>query len=98
MGYDETGQPLTTTLADYIMPTAPELIRLDLRFEETLSPLNPLGVKGVGECGTVPAAAAVVAAIEDALSPFGIKITDYPVTPAKIVAMIETAHQTPAVQ
>ena len=91
MGYDSDGQPLTTTLADYIMPTAPELVRLDLRFEETYSPLNPLGVKGVGECGTVPAAAAVVSAIEDALSPFGIKVTDYPVTPPKIVAMIQAA-------
>ena len=92
MGYDADGQPLTTTLADYVMPTAPELVRLDLRFEETLSPLNPLGVKGVGECGTVPAAAAIVAAIEDALSPFGIEVTDYPVTPPKIVAMIEAAR------
>ena len=91
MGYDEAGQPLTTTLADYVMPTATELTRLDLRFEQTPSPLNPLGVKGVGECGTVPAAAAVVAGIEDALSPFGVKVTDYPVTPPRIRAMIEAA-------
>ena len=92
MGYDSSGQPLTTTLADYVMPTASELTRLDLRFEETLSPLNPLGVKGVGECGTVPAAAAVVAAIENALVPFGIEVTDYPVTPPKLRAMIEAVH------
>ncbi len=91
MGYDAAGQPLTTTLADYVMPTATELTRLDLRFEETPSTLNPLGVKGVGECGTVPAAAAIVAGIEDALSPFGIKVTDYPVTPPRIVEMIRAA-------
>ncbi len=92
MGYDSEGQPLTTTLADYVMPTASELIRLDLLFEETPSPLNPLGVKGVGECGTVPAAAAIVAAIEDALVPFGVEVNDYPVSPPKIVAMVAAAE------
>ena len=91
MGYDSAGQPLTTTLADYVMPTAAELTRLDLRYEETPSPINPLGVKGVGECGTVPAAAAIVAAVEDALSPFGVKVADYPVTPPKLRALIEQA-------
>ena len=91
MGYDATGQPLTTTLADYIMPSAAELTRLDLRYEETLSPINPLGVKGVGECGTVPAAAAIVAAVEDALSPFGVKLADYPMTPPKLLALIDAA-------
>ncbi len=91
MGYDEAGQPLTTTLADYVMPTAAELTRLDLRYEETPSPINPLGVKGVGECGTVPAAAAIVAAVEDALSPFGVEISDYPMTPPRLRALIEEA-------
>ena len=91
MGYDSAGQPLTTTLADYVMPTAAELTRLDLHYEETLSPINPLGVKGVGECGTVPAAAAIVAAVEDALSPFGIKVSDYPMTPPRLRALIEAA-------
>ena len=91
MGYDSAGQPLTTTLADYVMPTAAELTRLDLRYEETPSPINPLGVKGVGECGTVPAAAAIVAAVEDALSPFGIKLADYPMTPPRLRALIEAA-------
>ena len=91
MGYDSAGQPLTTTLADYVMPTAAELTRLDLRYEETPSPINPLGVKGVGECGTVPAAAAIVAAVEDALSPFGVRVTDYPMTPPRLRALIEAA-------
>ncbi len=91
MGYDDAGQPLTTTLADYVMPGAAELTRLDLRYEETPSPINPLGVKGVGECGTVPAAAAIVAAVEDALSPFGIRVSDYPMTPPRLRALIEAA-------
>ena len=93
MGYDAAGQPLTTTLADYAMPTAPGLVRFDLAFEETPSPLNPLGVKGVGECGTVPAAAAVVAAVEDALAPFGIEVGDYPVTPFALAAAVAEARR-----
>jgi len=59
---------------------------------ETPSPLNPLGVKGAGEGGTIPAAAAIVAAIENALSPFGVTFTDSPLTPDKIVS---TLHKLP---
>ena len=55
------------------------------------SPLNPLGVKGVGESGCVPAAAAIVSAIESALSPFGVRITEYPVTPARLLALLQNA-------
>jgi carbon-monoxide dehydrogenase large subunit len=60
-------------------------------FKQTPSPLNPLGVKGVGEAGTIPAAAVVVSAIEDALSPFNVRIGFQPVTPARLMAMIRTA-------
>lgn len=87
MGYDPAGQPLTTNFGEYAMPTAPELVAPELFYERSPTPLNPLGVKGVGETGTIPAAAAVVSAVEDALEPFGARITDYPVTPAKIVAL-----------
>ncbi len=55
---------------------------------ETPSPLNPLGVKGAGEGGTIPAAAAIVAAIENALSPLGVCFSDSPLTPDKIVAAL----------
>ena len=58
MRYDELGQPLTTNLADYLLPTATELPNIDVIHHVSPSPLNPLGVKGVGECGTIPAAAA----------------------------------------
>jgi carbon-monoxide dehydrogenase large subunit len=58
----------------------------------TPSPLNPLGVKGAGEGGTIPAAAAIAAAVENALEPFGIKITDSPITPASIVAALDKAR------
>ncbi len=88
MRYDEGGQPLTTNYADYLLPTATEVPMLTTLYKETPSPLNPLGVKGVGEAGTIPAAAALVSAIEDALSPFGVEIGFQPVTPMRIVEMI----------
>ena len=91
MGYDENGQPLTTNFGEYTMPTATELIELDLQYQHSPTPLNPLGVKGVGETGTVPAAAAIVSAVENALEPFGARISDYPVKPAKIVEIVRAA-------
>ena len=84
MGYDENGQPLTTNFGEYTMPTATELIDLDLQYQHSPSPLNPLGVKGVGETGTVPAAAAIVSAVENALEPFGARINDYPIMPSRL--------------
>ncbi|MEC7490447.1 MAG: xanthine dehydrogenase family protein molybdopterin-binding subunit [Pseudomonadota bacterium] len=91
MGYDSSGQPLTTNFGEYIMPTATELINLDLLYEHSPTPLNPLGVKGVGETGTVPAAGAIVAAVENALEPFGVRLTDYPVSPSKIIELVNSA-------
>ena len=92
MRYDDAAQPLTVTYADYLLPTAPELPNIELHFLQSPSPLNPLGVKGVGESGCVPAAGAIVAAIEDALSPFGVIIGEYPVTPDRLFALIEAAR------
>ena len=82
---------MTTNLAEYPMPTATELLDIELHYLESPSPLNPLGVKGVGECGTVPAAAAIISAVEDALEPFGIRITDYPLLPSRIVELVLAA-------
>ncbi len=92
MRYDDGAQPLTTTFADYLLPSATEVPNIELHFLQSPSPLNPLGVKGVGESGCVPAAGAIVAAIDDALSPFGVTIGEYPVTPAKLFALIEAAR------
>ena len=58
---------------------------------ETPNPLNPLGVKGAGEGGTIPAPAAIVSAIEDALSPFGVRFSDMPLTPDRIVEALRRA-------
>jgi carbon-monoxide dehydrogenase large subunit len=88
MGYDEAGQPVTTTFADYLLPTATEVPMLDTLYKETRSPLNPLGVKGVGEAGTIPCAAALISAVEDALSPFGVRIGQVPLSPSAIMTMI----------
>jgi carbon-monoxide dehydrogenase large subunit len=88
MGYDETGQPLTTSFADYLLPSATEVPTIATLYKETPSPLNPLGAKGAGEVSTIPAAAAVISAIEDALQPFGVRIAQTPVTPQKLVELI----------
>jgi aerobic carbon-monoxide dehydrogenase large subunit len=88
MGYDEAGQPVTTTFADYLLPTATEVPMLETLYKETPSPLNPLGVKGVGEAGTIPAAAALISAVEDALTPFNVRIGHVPLTPMKLLEMI----------
>jgi aerobic carbon-monoxide dehydrogenase large subunit len=88
MGYDAEGQPVTTTFADYLLPTATELPKFETLYKETPSPNNPLGVKGVGEVGLIPAAAALISAIEDALSPFNVRVAQMPITPHKLVELI----------
>jgi carbon-monoxide dehydrogenase large subunit len=88
MGYDDQAQPVTTTFADYLLPSATEVPRIEVTFAEFPSPLNPLGVKGVGESGCVPAAGAIVSAIESALAPFGVRIGEYPVTPARLFDLL----------
>ena len=85
MVYDADAQPQSTTFADYLMPTAPEVPGAAIEHIETPNPLNPLGVKGAGEGGTIPAPAAIVSAIEDALAPFGVCFREAPLTPARIV-------------
>jgi len=89
MGYDDQAQPITTTFADYLMPTATEMPTIEVTLAEYPSPLNPLGVKGVGESGCVPAAGAIVSAVEHALAPFGVRITEYPMTPARLFALLQ---------
>jgi len=88
MGYDDAGQPVTTTFADYLLPTANELPTMTTLYRETLSPVNPLGVKGVGEVGTIPAPAAIISAVEDALTPFGVHIAEVPLPPQRLLALI----------
>jgi carbon-monoxide dehydrogenase large subunit len=91
MAYDAEGQPITTTLADYLLITAAEMPRVELGHRETPTPLNPLGVKGIGESGVLPIPAAIASAIEDALSPFGIRIRQFPVRPRDLSALLAAA-------
>jgi carbon-monoxide dehydrogenase large subunit len=91
MQYDGDAQPLTTTFADYLLPLATDVPDIDLVHLETPTPLNPLGVKGAGEGGTIPAAAAIIGAIENALAPYGVELTDAPITPRRIVELLAAA-------
>jgi aerobic carbon-monoxide dehydrogenase large subunit len=91
MAYDEDGQPITTTLADYLLITAAEMPKVELVHRETPTPLNPLGVKGIGESGVLPIPAAIASAVEDALSPFGIRIRRFPILPRDLSASLAAA-------
>ncbi len=91
MGYDDDAQPQTVTFADYLLPTAPCVPPVEIRHHVSPSPLNPLGVKGVGECGTIPAAAAIVSAVEHALEPFGVRLAEAPIAPPRIVEIVRAA-------
>jgi len=92
MAYDEQAQPITTTFAEYLLAGATEVPNVEVKFVQFPSPLNPLGVKGVGESGCVPAAGAIISAIENALSPLGVRIEEYPVTPARLFALLQKAR------
>lgn len=91
MSYAEDGQPLTCTYADYLLSTADVAPRIEVHHMESPTPLNPLGVKGAGEGGTIAAPAVIASAVEDALRPLGIGIRDLPITPARLFALIDAA-------
>ena len=93
MRYDERGQPASVTYADYLLPTCDVVPRIEVHHMESPTPLNPLGVKGAAESGTIGAPAAIVAAIDDALRPLRVRITDLPVTPAALCAAIARARR-----
>ena len=91
MGYDQDAQPITTNFGEYLLATAPELPPIAVRLVEFPARTNPLGVKGVGEAGCVPAAAAVIAAVENALAPFGVRIAEAPILPARLFALLRSS-------
>jgi carbon-monoxide dehydrogenase large subunit len=90
MGFDDNAQPVTTNLGEYLLLTAPEMPDVELVHQESPTPLNPLGIKGVGESGVIPTPAAIISAIEDALSPFHAYISRAPITPAELIALVKT--------
>ena len=91
MVYDETGQLLTGSLMDYAVPKADDLPAIETVHLEFPSPRNPLGVKGLGEGGAISPPAAIANAVEDALAPFGVRVTETPLTAARIIALLERA-------
>jgi carbon-monoxide dehydrogenase large subunit len=89
--YDETGSLLTANLVTYLVPSAAELPSFELDRTESRSPTNPLGVKGVGETGTIAAAPAVINAVLDAVSHLGVKDIQMPATPERVWRAIQEA-------
>jgi aerobic carbon-monoxide dehydrogenase large subunit len=94
LAYDGQAQPLSTTFMDYLVPTSAEVPPLEVEHLETPSPLNPLGVKGAGEAGVIPVAAALAQAIEDALAPLGVRVAEMPLSPNRLRQLIAEARRT----
>ena len=94
LAYDGQAQPLSTTFMDYLVPTAAEVPPVEVEHLETPSPLNPLGVKGAGEAGVIPVAAALAQAIEDALAPLGVRVAEMPLSPNRLRQLIAEARRT----
>jgi len=91
--YDEHGQFLASTMMDYAVPKADDLPSYETERTVTPSPSNPLGLKGVGEAGTIAATPAVVNAVLDALAPLGVKELDMPLTTERIWRAIRAAKK-----
>ena len=90
--YDADGNPLTSTLAEYAMPSAVELPSFETANTETPTPLNPLGAKGIGESGTIGSTPAVQNAVVDALSHLGVRHVDMPCTPERVWRAVQSAR------
>lgn len=93
MPYDSQGQPLASTLADYLLPGTTDIPNIRLLHMETPSPYTNFGQKGVGEGGAIGPAGAIANAINDALAPLGVEICQIPVTPRRIIEAIEEQRQ-----
>jgi carbon-monoxide dehydrogenase large subunit len=89
--YDESGNPLTTNLADYLIPAATELASFEASNTETDSPRNPLGAKGIGESGTIGSTPAIHNAVIDAVSHLGVTHIDMPCTPERVWRAVQAA-------
>ena len=87
--YDEGGQLLNASFMDYLLPTSLDVPRIDLAHTVTPSPLNPLGIKGVGEAGAIPVGPLFCQALEDALGIPGLELLEIPLSPSKLWEMVE---------
>ena len=90
--FEENGQLMNASFMDYLLPTALDVPAVEIAHLETPSPLNPLGVKGVGEAGAIPTGAAFAQAVEDALAGSGVEITEIPLSPGRLFELIEASR------
>jgi carbon-monoxide dehydrogenase large subunit len=90
--YDDAGQLLTGSLVDYLVPTASELLPIEVHHIETPSPTTLGGFRGMGEGGTIGAPAAIANAVSDALAHLGIEINEIPITPEKLFRLVRAAQ------
>jgi carbon-monoxide dehydrogenase large subunit len=90
--YDEGGQLLSGSLADYLVPTACDVPPMPLGHQESLSPRNPLGLQGLGEGGAISPPAAIGNAVADALRPLGVQVTATPLSPERVLALVDAAR------
>jgi carbon-monoxide dehydrogenase large subunit len=90
--YDDGGQLLSASLMDYAIPRADDLPGIHVALTEHRSVINPLGVKGVGESGAIPGAAAIANAVEDAVADLGVTLREVPVTAARLHAVLASAR------
>ncbi len=90
--YDENGQLLTASFADYLIPTSMEVPHIELWHQQTPSPWNKLGVKGVGEAGAIPVGPLFAQAIENALPDYDIEITEIPLSPNRMYEILQEAQ------
>jgi aerobic carbon-monoxide dehydrogenase large subunit len=89
LAYNEDGQLINASFMDYLIPTAAEIPSIAVDHVETPSPLNPLGVKGAGEAGVIPVPALFASAIDNALSPFGVRIKEMPLHPCRLYELLQ---------
>ncbi|HEX6041056.1 xanthine dehydrogenase family protein molybdopterin-binding subunit [Longimicrobium sp.] len=98
--YDEGGQLMNASFMDYLLPTAMDVPRVEMAHRETAAPLNPLGLKGVGEAGCIPTGAVFAQAVEDALPHLALEIREIPLSPNRLWELLRDAapadaHPTP---
>ncbi len=93
MPFDAQGQPLASTLLDYVLPGAAEMPAIRIFHMETPSPYTEFGIKGIGEGGAVAPPAAIVSAVNDALRPLGVELIEIPLTPEKVLSAIMRAQR-----
>jgi carbon-monoxide dehydrogenase large subunit len=92
--YNEEGQLINASFMDYLLPTAAEVPSMSVGHVETPSPLSPLGMKGAGEAGVIPVPALFASAIDDALSPFGIRVREMPLHPCRLQELLKNSQST----